>query len=1124
MFTYQINNLAEDFEKKLSLYSNKNYLFRESILSHHERYEKYEKYEKFVEIIINKNNLDLYYMINRLESYDKNGISVEQDKLKLDYSEISVVCSILYKKLYFIHYNNTFNIYLDIIKNKLHGDIEWWLDLSFDKESIKNNFLDAATKYIIENQNKTWIGEFEKINYERYNWLPRVEINKIPEQFNDFNDLYFWFKNNRNSEVLHFLGSSLIGHLLYNVIRLESYNIHSIEKNRILQILESCQNDYITIGHILTNDDLNLNSFFLKQPRYFLYGFLNLYNIDNAPHNLSDSEIDYTKEWQKMLSQQLVNLSFMHFYNLQYRDKFGSVIFQLINSLAKNYVKQYNNSSHYKANYTFSLVLEKISSLSLKTSEYEKTNLFDFVIEDVLTKQLKDLEQNKFDEKNYFLLSYYLEQIDIKSKVSEKDYKDLKEQTTEKIINNLGYTLNENFNNIYIDFGLIEKIDFGLMYQLSADKDAWLQLININTIKEDWQRIIEERKGKKSFSSNDPKEPRDQLKLYFKILLIIFKKTENKNVAKYINQLAVEFGLAFELGIFTEYSFERNGIYDEYLELLNLFDDDLFNEFLNALNNKNHLKDTLQLFNNTISKARKKVIEKSIEQTANNLTEESTNYFDIRESISYAMNNGFQTLSTTLINLYKTRIQSINYKHKAKEKEFYEMVCQKELLDIYYEDINNDEKFTKLNSYKIPFDDKNMGQESKQTKCENYKDFIRAILFFEDEPIRTYKILSNLLDKEVNSLYLINMLNAYFNTYENDETKKEKFSDILEKYNGYAKRLQNHKKSLFEYQTLLYGYSTIKDEKKFVELWLEMPKQYQYDFRIFEIRCQFLQENNQPLIAKDYINEFNKIYRSNQDEQDKIVKIENELDKNIKIEVETKLNLKIDFSDTTLTMQYAQNYWLQIKDMTDEEHSQIFSKNDNVNGFIKDIILNISKELLNRKINIQRQGKQKLEIEDIINDWVKSLIEQRMSFLNWHAKDQTRGGQSSGGENVGEKDLEVFNAQNDKLFLFEAFRLFSASKNVIKEHINKLDGYNADGCHTLIVMAYTHVNDFVALCNNYQEILKTFDYKGFDKLTSLEEHSFDMLDTKSSKIKLLKEVRYQNNDAVVVYHFLLDFK
>jgi magnesium-transporting ATPase (P-type) len=33
----------------------------------------------------------------------------------------------------------------------------------------------------------------------------------------------------------------------------------------------------------------------------------------------------------------------------------SSVVFQLINFLAKNYVKQYNNPIHYKANHTFSL-------------------------------------------------------------------------------------------------------------------------------------------------------------------------------------------------------------------------------------------------------------------------------------------------------------------------------------------------------------------------------------------------------------------------------------------------------------------------------------------------------------------------------------------------------------------------------------------------------------------------------------------------------------------------------------------------------------------------------------------------------------------------------------------------
>jgi len=188
--------------------------------------------------------------------------------------------------------------------------------------------------------------------------------------------------------------------------------------------------------------------------------------------------------------------------------------------------------------------------------------------------------------------------------------------------------------------------------------------------------------------------------------------------------------------------------------------------------------------------------------------------------------------------------------------------------------------------------------------------------------------------------------------------------------------------------------------------------------------------------------------------------------------------------------------------------------------------LNISTELLNRKINIKRQKEKNktLEIEDIINDWVTSLLEQRMNFLNWTVKDQTRGGKSSKGKNPGEKDLEVYNAQKNKLFLFEAFRLFSLETTNIKEHINKLDGYNADGCQTLIVMAYTDVNDFVTLCNNYEKLLTTMDYKGFDKLNSLTNHTFTILESKSTTIKIFQEVRYKNNIEVHIYHFLLDFK
>jgi len=1118
LFQYKINNLAEDLGKKLLLYANVNEVHKETC------YFNQERYEKFVEIIINKYNLDLNYMINRLERYYKNGISIENNKLTFNQSEINDICSQLYRELYNIHSYSVFETFLHIIQTKINGDLNWWLNISFDNDGIKNHFLNEASQYITENQNKTWISEFQKVNYKRYNWLPNIKTSKIPEKFNDYSDLYFWFKYNRNNEVLDFIGNPLIRYLLHNVIVLENYNIHSIEKNRILKILEACKDDYITTAYILTNKDIRLNSFLLTYQQYSLYGFLNLYNIDSSPHNLSDEKINYTKQWEDMLSSQLTNLYFQHFDNLRNKENFSNIIFNILNYLTNNYIFQYNNTMHYKANNTLSLVMNKIVTTEIKTSEYEKTTLFELVRDDLINNQLEELElNNSMDVKSYFLLSFYLKNISYKNKTSNKIDNKVITKITNGITNNLKQLFSKQPNDFYIDFEFINKIDFGIMHHLTYDKKVWLNLMNIGFIKDEWNRIDNDQKGKKTLSSLDEREPSEIVKLYFQILMMIYKHINDKNIAKIINEIAIEFGIKLDLGIFLEYSFEKNTQLDEYLEILNLFDDVLFINLLEDLKKNNNLKVILQLYYNSVSKARQETIEQCIKQIENNLTEDTVSYYDIRESISYSINNGLQSLANILINFYKSKIEITNYTHK--EKEFFELICKKELLDIYYEKIDNSEKFDKLHKYSIPFDDKDWGIKSKQKKCENYKSFIRAIIFFDTEPEKTYKILEGLVDVEINSLYLINMVNAYFKHFEDDNYKKEKFTEILHKYDGYIKKIPNYQKSLFDYHSLFYGYLISENEKKSIELWLELPKQYQYDFRIFELRCQFLQQNKQVFKAKEYIKDF-KQYQSNKDILSKISKIEKQLDADIYIEVENKLNITIDSNNLNLTIKEAKNYWLQIKDMTDIEHSQVFSKSKTLNDFIKNILLNISTELLNRKINIKRQKEKNktLEIEDIINDWVTSLLEQRMNFLNWTVKDQTRGGKSSKGKNPGEKDLEVYNAQKNKLFLFEAFRLFSLETTNIKEHINKLDGYNADGCQTLIVMAYTDVNDFVTLCNNYEKLLTTMDYKGFDKLNSLTNHTFTILESKSTTIKIFQEVRYKNNIEVHIYHFLLDFK
>ncbi len=1115
MFTHYNNRqLAEDLEKKLLLYSDTNYMedFGQSFNK--------ERYKKFVNIIINKYSADIDNLINQLVRYYKSGIEFKDGKLSFDYSEVHLIGSLLYKELFYIDSETAFSQYLELIKTKVHGDMEWWLDIYFDNDGIKNNFLDNATDYIIEHQNKEWITEFSKIDYKRYSWLPNIK--NIPEIFHDNNQLYFWLKGdyrNTKEEVLHFIGNSLVSSLLQKVILLESYNTHQINRNRILNILDACQNDYITVGTILVHNDIKLNVFLLTQFDYNLFAFLNLYDIDSAPHSLSDSEINYTQQWEEIVTKQLVNIFFIHFRSHN-KEQFSEMLFHTINNLA---VRYFHNTNNFKIKNTLFTVLEKTSEFQRK-SYSEKEYLFDIVISDLVSKQLSNLiSDDNFKIENLFILSYYLEQLNTKSKIFNSDYSALSDNIISGILEYLEVVLLNN--NLHIrDLDNLEKINFGLMYELSSNKNDWLKIIDLNLTMEQWQNIIDEEKIKKVLSSSDPRKPREVVEIYFQILLIIFKDLKDNKIAKIISSLAIKFGLKIEYGIFDDSPWRNNQLYVKYIETLNVFEDSLFEDFINNLQKHKRLKDMLKLLSYTVAINRQENIQSKIEVLAKDVLEDNISYFDMREAIQYAMHSDFDDLATNLITIYQDKIEKTGYKHK--EKEFYEIVCRKELLDIFYSDIIvlND-KFNQLNAYKIPFDDRNHGIESKQKRCENYKTFIRALLFFETEPIKTYKILENLLEEELNSQYLINMLSAYFKAYEKDYNKVEKFKYILDEFEVYQKRLKPYSKSMHEYSTLLYGYTAIGDEEKFNYLWKEMSLAFQYDINIFEIRCEFLQDINQSFKAKEYINEF-KQYRQDltSDELEIVKQMEIKLDENINIQIENKLQIEIVRQSLNVSLKEAKRNWLDIKDMSSEEHAKIFSNKENLNEFIVDMMLNISKELLNRRINLTREVKRGLELEDIINDWVTSLLNQKMSFLNWSARDQTRGGTSSSGKNVGEKDLEVYDTKGEKLFVFEAFRLFSVDTTTINEHINKLNGYNANGCQTVIVMIYSNVNDFVSLCTNYQGFLKTFDYKGFDNLACLKTHSLDEIDSSSTNIKLLKEVRLKNNTPINIYHYLLDFK
>jgi len=827
MYTYEINDLSDDLEKKLELYSNSydnhalNYCFEQ------------EKYIKIAEVIININDEEIQDMIDKLHDDYQNGIQYTDNKFDIR-NEHAHVCSQLYKQLYYIDKNIAFNSYLDIVQRKLHGDLDWFFDIKFDTDSIRNHFLNNATEYIVQNNNKLWTEEFKKINYERYSFLKRIELNKIPEIFETKEELFLWLKYNEQAEILDFIGLPILNSLLRVIIRHDVYNIHShsFTQNRIIRILEECKDDYILVGQILTNKNIKLNIFLLKFFKYSIFGLLNLYELDSSPHNLQSKNMDYTNEWNNMISKQMIDIFFLHFSNLQDKDNFSDIVFNVLNYIAKDYIlhlnKQYVTN---KKQFLFKVFMEKLSSHEITKGDHEKGFLIEFILDDLVNKQITQFSLEELNLNDYYLLSSYLSQILKLKKILDIDYDKLIEKITNSVLYNLENIVTSNLNDdkLYIKYEVLEKIDFSLFYELSEDKNRWFELVDIEQVKNIWLELENKKSNQKVLSSEDPREPKNIIKLYFYTLLQIFEKNKDNKIAQRLNKIAIEFGLKIDFGIFHEYSWMGHQFTEKlflrYVNILNMFEDKLYNHFLDELYSQDKLRDILELLNYTENRSRKKRVIEKINSYIENGKLEFSSYFDIRESILYAQFNDLNELSTKLIEKYSDKINKDNYNNNYKE--FLLIVCQKELLDIVNnEKMSLDDKFNNFHQYKNPFDDKNHGVESKEIKCENYKDFIRGILFFETEPIKTYKILSELIDKELNSIYLINMLNAYFKAYENDEHKEEKFNYIMMKYEEYDKRFNRKHKSLYEYQVLFYGYTVVNNTDKLEKIYKETPDHY----------------------------------------------------------------------------------------------------------------------------------------------------------------------------------------------------------------------------------------------------------------------------------------------------------
>ncbi|MBK5003748.1 hypothetical protein [Pseudomonas sp. S32] len=308
----------------------------------------------------------------------------------------------------------------------------------------------------------------------------------------------------------------------------------------------------------------------------------------------------------------------------------------------------------------------------------------------------------------------------------------------------------------------------------------------------------------------------------------------------------------------------------------------------------------------------------------------------------------------------------------------------------------------------------------------------------------------------------------------------------------------------------------------FERFWSVASIKQQDNVEISLLRCEYLKCVGRTGEAFDRMRRVRSLHKNLPDEIEKMASIfEGELSER------STVALSIDglFSSGSDPL----SVWRNICNMQAVDQVKVFSDSaSTLDEYLLDVIDHIGLELLLRRMHLRRSYKMAssnispLAKENSINDWLVSLLRQRMNFAGWTVRDQSRSGSSASGDDVGEVDAWIMDKGDRYIALIEAFRLKAIERNVIREHMNKIHLYNSVGCSTVLIVVYVAAANFASLSDRYCKFIQGLSYDGFERGAHFS--LVRILTRSSPHIRYYKEVRLLNQVPVTFYHQLLNLQ
>ncbi|WPU99044.1 hypothetical protein SNE26_23820 [Mucilaginibacter sp. cycad4] len=150
--------------------------------------------------------------------------------------------------------------------------------------------------------------------------------------------------------------------------------------------------------------------------------------------------------------------------------------------------------------------------------------------------------------------------------------------------------------------------------------------------------------------------------------------------------------------------------------------------------------------------------------------------------------------------------------------------------------------------------------------------------------------------------------------------------------------------------------------------------------------------------------------------------------------------------------------------------------------------------------------------EDDRNTMIASLLESS-GFL---IKDQTRRSRSQTGKSAGEVDILVEDYNHNPISIIEAMNLTSVQKDYIKQHIDKIFTYDANGLVNNYILVYANVVNFGTFYTNYRNYVRSNAFQ-FPLISLTEANELPY-----SEIRKFTIIHRRNNLDVNMNHILIN--